>query len=249
MYKVITVIALVGCTGSEEAAKVMLPVGTSAAAMEPATTDLGYQVQVSELRIAISTLQFTIEGETHTGDAVSESNHLVPTPHPGHSAGGEVTGELPGNFVVVWNGQTQPLLGTGTLIVGDYHGANFAFRAADTGDQLPGGDPLLGHTFHIVGSITKAGTTKPFVAVLDVEPDSRVVGAVFEDVIRETSTETLALVFSPTDPYELDTPFDGIDFFQLPEAAGSIVIAPGSTAHNIIRRAIQTHDHYAVVAQ
>lgn len=249
MYKLITVIALVGCTGSEEAVRVVLPVETSSAALAPVTTDLGYEVQVSEIRIAISTLQFTIEGEMHTDAAAKETPHVLPPPHPGHSAGGEVTGELPGDFVVVWNGQAQPMLGNGTLIVGDYHGANFAFRAAGAGDSLPAGDPLVGHTFHIVGSVGKAGITKPFAAVLDVEPDTEVIGAVFDDVVTEASTETLALVFYPTDPYELDTPFDGVEFFQLPETAGAIAIAPGSTAHNIIRRAITTHDHYAVVAQ
>jgi hypothetical protein len=248
MSKLVTLVALVGCSGSEEAATVVLPVATSASALAPATTDLGYTVQVSEIRIAVSTVQFTIEGETHT-DTAKQASSVLPPPHPGHSAGGEVTGELPGDFVLVWNGATQPLLGNGTLIVGDYHGANFAFRAADARDSLPAGDPLIGHTFHVVGSIGKGGTTKPFTAVLDVEPDSEVIGAPFEDVVTEASTETLALEFYPTDPFEGDTPFDGVDFFQLPEAAGAIAIAPGSTAHNISRRAIQTHDHYAVVAQ
>jgi hypothetical protein len=249
MTKLLALVAFVGCSGSEEAATVVLPVATSASALATATTDLGYAVQISEIRIAVSTVQFTIEGETHADTAVKQTSTVLPPPHPGHSAGGEVTGELPGDFVLVWNGATQSLLGNGTLIVGDYHGANFAFRAAGAEDLLPAGDPLLGHTFHVVGTVSKGGTTKPFSAVLDVEVDAEVIGAPFEDVVTELSTETLALEFYPTDPYEGDTPFDGVDFFQLPETAGAIAIAPGSTAHNIIRRAIQTHDHYAVVAQ
>ena len=99
------------------------------------------------------------------------------------------------------------------------------------------------------GTVTKGGISKPFVAVLDVEPDSAVIGAVFEATITERSTETLALQFVPADPIEADTPFDGVDFFTLAETAGRIEILPGSTPHNLIRRAIQTHDHYAVVAQ
>lgn len=248
MKQFIMIVSLVGCTGSEEAATVVLPVTTSADAMAPATTDLGYQVQVTQMRVAVSSVQFTIEGEMHSGAAVNGVARVLPPPHPGHSAGGEVTGELPGNFVLVWNGQSESPLGDATLIVGDYHGANFAFRAADAADQLPSGDPLLGHTFHIVGTASKNGTTKPFDAALDVEVDAAIIGAVFEDVITEMSTETLALEFYPTDPYELDTVFDGIDFFQLPEVAGALSIVPGSAAHNIIRRATQTHDHYAVVA-
>jgi hypothetical protein len=240
-------IALVGCGGSEEASTVELPVATTAAAIPAATTDLGYEVTLSELRIAISTVQFTIEGEMHT-DGTEKAVGLIALPHPGHSAGGEVTGELPGDFVLRWNGQAQAPLGIGTLIVGDYHGANFAFRAA-TATDVGAADPLLGHTFHLTGTIAKDGTTKPFTAVLDVEPDSAVIGAVFEDMITEQSTETLAIEFLATDPIEGDTAFDGIDFFALPETAGAIEILPGSTTHNILRRAIQTHDQYAVVAQ
>ena len=62
---IIIMVALVGCTGSEEAATVVLPVTTSGDAMAPATTDLGYQVQVTQMRVAVSTVQFTIEGDPH----------------------------------------------------------------------------------------------------------------------------------------------------------------------------------------
>lgn len=243
----VTLFAVAGCGPSQEAVTVELPVTTSSAPVPAATTDLGYQIELAEIRIAVSTVQFTIEGETHSDVAARTAS--LGRPHPGHSAGGEVTGELPGTFVLTWNGEPQPPLGTATLIVGDYHGANFAFRAAGADDALANGDPLLGHTFHVTGTASKDGTSKPFVAVLDVEPDSAVIGAVFEHTIAETSTETLVLEFFPTDPYENDTPFDGVDYFALPDTAGTIEIRPGSTAHNLIRRAIQTHDHYAVVAQ
>jgi hypothetical protein len=246
MKKLATLLVLVGCTATEEAATVSLPVATSAAAMESAATDLGYQVQVSQIRIAVSTMQFTVDGETHAEDSAYSVTAL---PHPGHSAGGEVTGELPGNFVLVWNGQMMPALGDATLLAGNYHGANFQFRAADAADQLPADDGLLGHAFHIIGTATKDGTTKPFEARLDVEPDTAIVGAVFDAVITESSTDTLALAFHPTDPYGIGTVFDAIDFFLLPESAGTLSITPGSTAHNILRRTLQTHDHYTVVTR
>lgn len=243
--RIAILLALGACAGTEEAATVQLPVATAAAAMPAATTDLGYQVQVASLRIAVTGIQFTIEGEMHA--AVAPPGTVL---HPGHASGGEVTGELPGDFVLTWNGQAQPRLGDGTLLVGDYHGANFAFRGADARDALPAGDPLLGHTFHMTGTITKAGVTKPFDGAFDVEPGASVIGAVFEDRITETSTETLALAFYPTDPAEQDTAFDGVDFFALPTtAAGAIEIRPGSAEHNIIRRIIQTHDHYGVLPQ
>ena len=238
-------LAAIGCGASQEAATVRLPVTTVAAAIPAAITDLGYSVELEQLRIAVVGIQFTIEGEMHASVAPPGTSL-----HPGHSAGGEVTGELPGSYILTWNGAPQPVLGEGTLIVGAYRGANFAFRGADARDELDAADPLLGHTFHLTGQVTQGATTKPFDAVLDVEPDAAVIGAVFEDVITETSTETLAIGFQPIDPAEQDTAFDGVDFFALPEAPdGGIEIRPGSPAHNIIRRAIQTHDHYSVIAQ
>ena len=235
----------IGCGATEEAPAVQLPVSTSGAPLEPAITDLGYQVQIERMRVAVTAIQFTIEGEAHA--PVAPPGTVL---HPGHSAGGEVTGELPGDHILTWDGGAQPALGTGTLLAGDYFGANFVFRGADARDALPAGDPLAGHAFHITGTITKDATTRPFDAVLDVEPGARVVGAVFEGRITEASTETLAIAFFATDPNEGDTTFDGVDFFTLPTTpAGTIEIRPGGTAHNVIRRAIQTHDHYSVLPQ
>lgn len=235
----------IGCGTTEEAATVRLPVTTSAAPLPAATTNLGYQVQIERLRVAVTAIQFTIEGEAHAA---------APPPgtvfHPGHSAGGEVTGELPGDYILTWDGRPQPALGDGTLIVGDYFGANFVFRDADARDNLPAGDPLLGRAFHLTGTITKAATTRPFDAVLAIEPGARVVGAVFQASITEASTGPLSIAFFATDPNEGDTPFDGVDFFTLPMTpAGALEIRPGDAAHNIIRRTIQTHDHYSVLPQ
>lgn len=235
----------IGCGTTEPAPAVQLPVTTTDAPFPAAITDLGYQVQLEQLRIAVTSIQFTIEGEAHAA---------APPPgtvlHPGHAAGGEVTGELPGDHVLTWSGQPRAALGEGTLLVGDYRGANFVFRGADARDGLPPGDPLEGHAFHLIGTITKDATSRPFDAVLDVEPGAQVIGAVFEATVTEASAATLAIAFHATDPSEGDTAFDGVDFFTLPATpAGTIEIRPGSAAHNLIRRAIQTHDHYSVLSQ
>ena len=238
----LALLAAAGCSDTQEAVTVELPVAVAAAPLPAATTDLGYTVEVARLRVAVARVQFTIAGEQHDVAA-----RVGPRPHPGHSAGGEVTGELPGEHVLVWDGAARPALGTGRLIAGAYRGANFALREAGGADELPAGDPLLGHTFHVEGTAARAGTTTPFDAVLDVAPGTEVIGAVFEHAVTAASTETLALTFHPTDPSEGDTAFDGIDFFALPAAAGVLEIRPGSAAHNILRRVLQTHDHYAVV--
>ncbi len=238
---VLLALAASGCTDTTDAVRVMLPVGTTAAAPAAATTDLGYDVTVTSIAIGVTGIQFTIEGEMHE-DVTAPPGTVL---HPGHSAGGEVTGELQGNHVLRWTGGAQPAIGTGTLIVGSYQGANFTFRPTDSNDDLPANDPLFGHALHVTGTATKDGMTRPFDAVLDVERDTTVIGAPFVADISETSTPTLAFTFNPVDPEENDTAFDGIDFFTL-AATGPIEIRPGSAAHNILRRVITTHDHYAV---
>jgi hypothetical protein len=235
-------LALGACSASEEAATVELPV-TVAPAMASATTDLGYEVQLARLRVAVEQIEFTIEGEMHDTAAVYSAPNPLGTPrpalpnleyHPGHSAGGEVTGELPGQFILEWNnGVPQPAFGTSTLLVGNYHGANFALR----------NDAALGAAFQLTGTVTKDGVTRDFEATLDVEPDTKVIGAPFDDAIGAHSTETLAIHFDPTNSFDGTTVFDGVDFFAL---SSPIQIRPGDANHNLIRRSIQTHDHYGV---
>ena len=239
IFFAIPLAALVACSDSSEAPTVQLPVATSGAAFAPSTTDLGYTVTTTRVRMAIADLQLTIEGEQHTA---------APSPiqHPGHSAGGEVTGTMPGHFVLDWNGAAH-MLGTAELIVGDYQGANFTFRAADAADGLAADDALLGHAIHVLGVATKDGTDHPFDAVIDLDAGTQLVGAVFEDVITEASTETLELAFLPTDPSATATIYDGLDFATLPTTGDDrIELRPGSAAYNAFRRPLQTHDHYAI---
>ncbi len=237
----ISISGAAACSDSQEAATVDLPVLTESAAIAPATTNLGWTVNLDSMRIAVSTIELTIEGEVHQDGA------RVVAPHPGHEAGGSVTGELPGDFILTWDGAVHPALGDATLLVGDYHGANWSFRAASAADGLEVGDPLIGHTFHLTGTVAKDAVTKPFDAVLDVEPATRLVGAVFEDVIAAGATTPLTIEFYPTDPNEQDTAFDDLDFATLSDVSGTLQIRPGTPAHNVLRRTIQTHDHYGVV--
>lgn len=232
--------ALIACGGSEGASTVDLPVTTAAGPMEEATTDLGYTIDLTRVRIAVSQIQFTIEGELHEKPGGTLRHH------PGHYAGGEVTGELPGDFILEWNGAAQPDLGLATLITGDYQGANFLFRAAAAGDGLDGSDPMIGHAFHITGTVSKDGTTRDLDMLFDVETDTQIVGAVFEDVIGAATAQRLDINFYPVDPYEGDTAFDGVDYFTLPLTGNAIEIRPGTAEHNVIRRTITTHDHYGV---
>ena len=139
-------------------------------------------------------------------------------------------------------------LGTADLLVGDYNGLNFTFRAATVADGLAADDPLLGHTAHFAGVARKGEATVEFTAVLDVDAATQMVGAPFEATVDVGTEAPIGLRFSPTDPVEGKSLFDGVDFAALDAldmmTDGVATMAPGGEAHNIVRRALQSHVHY-----
>jgi hypothetical protein len=217
----------------------------------PAPSDLGYRVTLTRARAALRDLQFTTGGAAHAGRWRRSFLALAPVrpayAHPGHAAGGEITGELPGPLLADWTA-TPPgaPLGTATLVAGRYTGANFRFRRA-TAAELAAGDPLVGHTFELAGSVVRDGRTVAFIALVDLDEDARLVGAPFAADIGPAAGPTLGLRFLPTDPTApANTLWNGIDFFALAGDAVELRIEPGQEAHNRLRRALQVHDHYDV---
>ncbi len=240
----------IGCGASEEAPVVDLSVVASSGGVAAAASDLGYTITVTTMRAAVRNFEFTIEGETHQ-DIRCPQGALCAGPdlaHPGHLAGGTVTGELRGDFLVDWT-QDGEALGVATLIVGDYHGANFTFRRASEEDGLDAADPLLGHTAHLAGTATKDAHDYPFEAVIDIDEDTPMIGMPFEYVLVEEEQPTLAVEALIVDPVEGDTLFDAIDFAALTDGEGAVSIEPGQDAHNILKRQIQVHDHYQTVTR
>jgi hypothetical protein len=242
-------LALAGACSSEEAPRVSMPVAIDAsAAARPALTDLGYTVTLTRARAALRDLQFTVGGETHTAllDRVGRWILPVAEAHPGHSAGGEVVGELTGPLLVDWL-KDGSAMGTAVMIAARYSGANFGFRAAEA-SELPAADPLIGHTFAFEGTASKDGRVLPFVAVADVDARAALVGAPFDHEVKPATPETLELRLLPTDPSDgADTIWNQIDFFGLPGAgSGPATIAAPGEAHNRLVRALRVHDHYDV---
>jgi hypothetical protein len=232
---------LAACGEAREAVAVTVPVETAPLASVPVTSDLGYAVTLTRARAAVRDLEFTIEGEQHS----LLRRLLLPEAyaHPGHAAGGKVTGELPGPHLVSWGGQAAPL-GGATMLTGAYHGANFTFRRAADADGLSAGDPLIGHSVHLEGTATRDGRTVPFSAVVDIDDGTRLIGAPFDLELIETHIPTVHLEILPQDPTEPDTLFDRIDFLALGGERADI--APGTEAHNVLKRNLQVHDHYRV---
>lgn len=239
------------CSPSQEAARVELDVALDDVALELTTNDFGWTVEVTEVRIAVTDVQFTILGEMH-GEIAWLPSWLLGRAwaHPGHYAGGDVTGEMVGNFVFDWLEEPGKPLGTAQMLTGVYHGVNFTFRAADAGDNLAADDPLLGHAAHIAGVASKDGEDVAFTAQLDIDAGAQLVGAPFDDEIAKAHQDTIFLQFFTQDHVDDVSLFDGLDFAALDEDAdGKLAIAPGDGSHNVLRRTLQSHVHYHAVAR
>jgi hypothetical protein len=251
---------LSGCTESKEATRVQVPVVADPSGLAAATNDLGWEVELSQAQLALRDLEFTTEGELHSGSAWLQRvwGGFVGTAHahPGHQQLGVTTGELAGAHMVSWEVGNRPQLGVGTLLEGEYTAVNFAFRAADTGDGLDDTHPMFGHTLYFEGTARKEGVNIAFTAVVDAFDNRVLVGAPFEFTLDGAAPPSaLGLRLLVRDPYEDDTLFDGIDFGALdPDSDGQVAILPNATeagavsAYDTLRKSAQTHDHYDVVA-
>lgn len=238
-----------------------LPVVVDPRGVTPVQTDLGYSVELSRAVLVVDDLQLTIAGEASTASlwrALAE--HVIGTAHahPGHFEGGDVTGELPGHFVLNLLEPEAPM-GVATLIVGAYRSGNFTFGRAAPTDGLPEGDALLGHTAIFVGVASRGGGSTEFSFVIDAPPGRELIGAPFEVEVTESSPAGLRFELLTLDPVEGDSLFDGIEFDGLSTQAARdegarVAVHPASTAPGLVdaydtfRRTLQTHDHFRLSA-
>lgn len=231
------------CSGeSVEARPVDVPVRLDAAP-GPVVTDLGYTVRVTAARQVLTGLVFTRGGEAHAGWL----GWLVGTAHahPGHAAGGEARGELAGRFVVDWF-DGGAALGTAAILPGRLDGLDFGLGTA-TADELAAGDPLAGSNLYLEAEVSRDDMRWTLALAVPQDADEQVTGVVCATEI--TAGAALALALRVQDPFEDDTVFDGIDFAaEDPDGDGQIRPGASDSLTNRVRRALQTHDHYEVVA-
>lgn len=235
---------LASCGDSEEAAQVTLEVVVDGTGLTLATNELGWTVEVEAFELAVQDMEFTVEGEAHTSALERLERLLVAEAHahPGHLAGGVVTGELPGLHRVDFT-EDGASLGRATLLTGRYSGGNFGFGRSEA-SGLP---ELVGHTAWIEGTATQGAVSIAFTALLDVDPSARLVGAPLELEVGPDTGVRLGLRVDLTDPIEGDTLFQKLDFGALDEDGdGVVAIRPGDAAHNTLRRTLQDHDHYEI---
>jgi hypothetical protein len=250
----LAVCAVSACSGPQEAKRVELPVVTDGAGLEAVTTDLGYEVELSDARVVVDDLRFTVAGEVHASlwSRLSEAVIPVAHAHPGHFQGGEITGELPGHFVLRFSPGPSQALGTATLLVGSYRAVDFRLAQANSAD-VEARDPLVGHTALMRGTATQDSARIDFQVVVDSPEGRDVIGVPFEEEVDESMQSALVLRLTPLDSLDQDTLFDGVDFAALDaDADGRVVIDPSATdeatvaAYNAVRRALQSHDHFVV---
>ena len=255
-------VAPVGCTGPVDAPVVELPVEVlwQGGSFETTAVDgeEPYHIELEDVRIAIRGMVFTIAGELHgSNDALPAFRPSRAFAHPGHYQGGDVTGEMPGRFIIDWTREDGRGLGQASLIAGTYEAANFVFDRADE-TQLDASDVLIGHTAYFSGTASRGGVSTHFAIAIDSPIDRELVGVPFEAEVSasDAAERSLAFEFHPVDDLEGDTFFDGVDFEALDQDGdGELTLGEGETdaeleaVYNLIRRIFQTHDHYRIEMQ
>lgn len=225
------------CGTPTDAERVQLPVVLDASGIQTVTTDLGYTVSLSEVRLVARDLTFAIAGEAHEANARSFlSRALLPTAHahPGHYQGGDVTGELPGRFLLDWLADKPQRLGNATLLVGEYHSANFTFATATKEDELGDADALRNHTAVLRGQASKQNKDVNFTLLITAPKNRKLVGAPFVARVTRDSHESLGLRFHTKDPQQGYTVFDGIEFNELDyDKDGELTLAEEGNTENL----------------
>lgn len=249
---------LLACGAPREADSVELVVTTAARSTEAVTNDLGYEIELTEARVMVENLTFAIGGELLTRDFIQNSyDWFIPSAHahPGHYEGGDVTGELPGRFLLDWTPGGRVELETATLLAGAYRSANWSFCAATSEDLADDDDPMLGHTALLRGDARKGASSFTFEALIDIPDTTLLVGIPFEATV-DTSTTSLQLELRVYDDVEDQTLFDGLDFSLLArDADGNVEITShrddkrNIAAHDALARGLQSHDHFRIVAE
>lgn len=234
----------------EEPEEVLLALVSDGSASQISANAEGWAIELTDFRLAVRDFEFTVEGEAHSSlldralcTALICSAHA----HPGHLAGGDVTGELKGYFVIDALQADAQTLGNAKLLEGHYHGMNFTFGKATLEYGIEQSSSLFNHTAIIAGTAKRDENAVQFTAVVDVDDNIQMVGAPLDITVTSASSETLALEILPENGAVQMNMFDGIDFGTLATFdSGTVSILPGDAAHNILMKALARHDYYNV---
>ncbi len=240
---------LTSCLPADEAPRVRLPVVVDPLEDHQLTNNLGYAIELQNARLALGSIAFTTRGELHARCTLIEkmSDLIIPTAHahPGHDQGGEVIGELPGEFIADWMSDARQNLGPAELIVGDYSAADFTFLQT-TSDMVDSPqDSLIEHTIMLSGEAKKDGQTTIFTILIQAPENRSLVGAIFDADINTDASGVIRFDFLPT--LTERTIFDDLDFSALDtDQDGVWMLTPDleNDTYTSLRRALLSHDYY-----
>lgn len=249
------VLVLAGCGDLEESPRLEVPMGVEASGIIPVTTNFGYEVTLTAARVAAQNFSFAVAGEVDTAFLQQLRNLFIARAyaHPGHFQGGEVTGEMTGQFILDWFDTSNSNLGLATMIAGQYTSSNFVFgRASEEYGVLPD-DPLYGHTALLIGEAVSDSINIEFTIIIDSPIDRELLGIPFEVDIGTVSDSQIGLRLLTKDGFGGESSlFDDIDFGELDaEGGGQVTITPesegpASVAYDRFRRKFQTHDYFDI---
>lgn len=242
---VLLTLPLAACE-SREPARLEVPVRTSTSPLPPTTNSDGWEFTVSRARIVVENVEFTQLGEGHARRPRWPSL-LIPTAHahPGHDAGGTVTGALQGTRLLSFPGSGNPI-GTATILEGRYRGFNLTLSAGEV-VLFPWDDPITGMTAVLEGVAKRGDTVVDFEASIQLPEGTRMVGGVFEATLGPDARGSLTIELLTHDPIKDVSLFEGVDPGELtPDAENVVRIAPGDPLHNVLRRSVQDHAFHRI---
>lgn len=213
------------------------------------TTALGYDVALTGVTLALDSQSFTRFGEAHQARLpLFDWAFSTAWAHPGHSQGGEVTGEASGPSEARFGENSAEPFSFAQLATGAYDAVDFVFgRRAD--------DPET--SIYLEGFWSKEGVdceertmSNPCFFQFYIKQDvgRRVIGVPFEANV--TDDRPLVLHFDGRSRYEVGgvypTVFDSVEFkdfqWEMGEEHSFMPVAP--EIHNRIRNQLQKHDYY-----
>jgi hypothetical protein len=109
---------------------------------------------------------------------------------------------------------------------------------------------MIGHTAHFAGVARKGGEEVAFTAALDVNAGTQMVGAPFELAVEATRSPDRGSARGDGSGRERSRCSTGSTSRRsMMTATASVGIEPGSEAHNIFVRTMQSHVHYNAEAK
>lgn len=228
-----------GCGESQPPIEVAIPVVVDATGPGSAETDLGYRIELTEARFAFGNVRFLTGGSEHASLPARAYDLVIPSAraHPGHGEGGEVMGELPGEYEVDWVSEGARDLGSATLLEGDYTSASLTLARLSEAPEL---------SIRLAGTATREGESTDF-SVEVAAPEGREITAIYfpHAITSELVPDgLLRFRFVFEEVFGQGHLFDGVDFEAL--ATGG-VMSFGATENDPIylevRRRLLSHDH------